>query len=216
MEIAVQSKYPTAANGLTLPLSKSLGSQDLTAHRAMVALELEVLAKKLDRFGWERDRNSPAHDRLVIDWMDALQDFPLDEVRAACRAFIAKNPAKMPNEGHILAMMETARIAYLQEKARLSPPSPEPPAPLPISKDAAREILDRAGFTPKRLQDFRAAPMATTFDEAEKIADTPAFAHWSTRAAPDGPEMAALHAIRRANPLMNPTGDDDGNSSQAD
>lgn len=216
MEIAVQSKYPTAANGLTLPLSKSLGSQDLTAHRAMVALELEVLAKKLDRFGWERDRNSPAHDRLVIDWMDALQDFPLDEVRAACRAFIAKNPAKMPNEGHILAMIETARIAYLQEKARLSPPLPEPPAPLPISKDAAREILDRAGFTPKRLQDFRAAPMATTFDEAEKIADTPAFTHWSTRAAPDGPEMAALHAIRRANPLMNPTGDDDGNSSQAD
>ena len=49
--------------GLTLPLSRSLGSQDLSRHRAMIALEMEVLAKKFDRFGWERDRGL-AGDRL--------------------------------------------------------------------------------------------------------------------------------------------------------
>jgi hypothetical protein len=42
--------------GLTLPLSRSLASQDLAKHRAMIAVELEVMAKKFDRFGWERDR----------------------------------------------------------------------------------------------------------------------------------------------------------------
>jgi hypothetical protein len=207
----IQTALPRAANGLTLPLSRSLGLQDLQAHRAMLALELEVLSKKVDRFGWDRDRNSPSHDRLVIDWMDALHDFPLDEVRAACRAFVAKNPGKMPNEGHILAMIDGARIEFLRERARISPPAPEPPSPAPVSKEAAREILDRAGFTPKRLHDVRAAPMAQTPEEAERIADGLAFSHWTTRVAPDGPEMAALHALRRANPLMNANGDEDAN-----
>jgi len=97
--------------GLILPLSRSLGSQDLAKHRAMVAVELEVMAKKMDRFGfgWERDRNSPAHDRLVIDWMDALCDFPLDEVRAACREWVSSEPRKMPNEGDILKRIMAAR-----------------------------------------------------------------------------------------------------------
>lgn len=95
--------------GLTLPLSRFLGSQDLAKHRAMVAFELEVIAKKLDRYGWERDRNTPAHDRLLTDWMDALCDFPLEEVRAACRAWVLDNPRKVPNEGDIHRQVMEAR-----------------------------------------------------------------------------------------------------------
>lgn len=207
-EITMSGSYPKAANGLTLPLRKSLASPALTEHRAMLALELEVLSKKVDRFGWDRDRNSPAHDRLVIDWMDALQDYPLDEVRAACRAFIAGNPNKPPHEGHILALIEAARVKFLQDQARAKPPEPEPPRPAPISKEAAREIMDRVGFTPKRIGDIIAAPMANTFAEAEAIAARPAFTHWTERATPD--QMAALQALRAANPLMNP-GAEDGN-----
>jgi hypothetical protein len=134
----------------------------------------------------------------------------LDEVRNACRAFIAKNPGKMPNEGHILAVIEAGRIEFLRDQAMRNPPPPEPPPPTPVSKEAALEILELAGFTPKRLQDVKAAPMASTFAEAERIADTPAFTHWTERAAPDGPEMAALQALRKANPLMNPMEDKDG------
>lgn len=49
---APEMAHPTdTATGLILPLSKSLGSQDLAKHRAMVAVELEVMAKKFDRFG---------------------------------------------------------------------------------------------------------------------------------------------------------------------
>jgi hypothetical protein len=122
--LATLHDLPKAANGLTLPLSKSLASPDLAKHRAMVAVELEVLAKKMDRFGWERDRNSPAHDRLLIDWMDALQDYPLDEIRAACREAVKDRPNAMPNEGHILAKILEARATMVRRLPK--PPEPEP------------------------------------------------------------------------------------------
>lgn len=141
---------PKAPNGLTLPLSKSLGLQELGQHRAMVAVELEVLAKKMDRFGWERDRNSPAHDRLVIDWMDALQDYPLDEIRAACREAVKARPNAMPNEGHIIAKIMEARALFLRMNASQlrsnSDPTPirEKPSPERIA-----EIMADVGFKPK-------------------------------------------------------------------
>lgn len=146
MRGASPNPYPKAANGLTLPLSRSLGSQDLAQHRAMVAVELEVLAKKLDRFGWERDRNSPAHDRIVMDWMDALQDYPLDEIRAACHEAVLSRPNAMPNEGHIIAEIQKSRALFL----RLSGPKHEPePERNRVSAERAAEILAEAGFKPK-------------------------------------------------------------------
>ena len=114
----------------------------------MVALELEVLAKKVDRFGWERDRGSAAHDRVMMDWMNALQDYPLDEVQAACAAAILAKPDKMPNEGHVVAQIKAAR----REFVALNPPAPEPePDRKPVSAEAAAEILAQAGFAPKRM-----------------------------------------------------------------
>ena len=112
----------------------------------MVAVELEVLAKKLDRFGWERDRNSPAHDRLIIDWMDALQDYPLDEIRAACREAVMARPNAMPNEGHIVSKIMEARAAFI----RLNPPTTAPePRQERMSAERAAEIMAEAGFRPK-------------------------------------------------------------------
>jgi hypothetical protein len=114
----------------------------------MVAVELEVLAKKMDRFGWERDRNSAAHDRLVMDWMDALQDYPLDEIRAACRESVISKPNAMPNEGHILAKIMEARSRAL----RLARPEAKPEPPRERMKpEVAAEILAQAGFAPKRM-----------------------------------------------------------------
>lgn len=144
--LAAANEYPKAANGLTLPLSRSLASPELAKHRALVAVELEVLAKKLDRFGWERDRNSPAHDRLIIDWMDALQDYPLDEIRAACREAVMARPNAMPNEGHILSKIMEARAAFV----RLNPPTTAPePRQERMSAERAAEIMAEAGFRPK-------------------------------------------------------------------
>jgi hypothetical protein len=92
----------------------------------------------MDRFGWERDRNSPAHDRLVIDWMDALQDYPLDEIRAACREAVIARPNAMPNEGHILAEISKRRAHFIRIH-RLSSPGPaEPERPPPTPEEMVR------------------------------------------------------------------------------
>ncbi|AUQ64420.1 hypothetical protein [Phaeobacter inhibens] len=113
----------------------------------MVAVELEVLAKKFDRFGWERDRGSAAHDRMLVDWMNALQDFPLTEVQAACRAAVLSNPNKMPNEGHIRAEIIKARAKMVQPLPR---PEPEPSARRGDPANADKIMRD-IGFTPRRF-----------------------------------------------------------------
>jgi hypothetical protein len=75
----------------------------------MIGFEQEVLAKTVDRFGWDRDAGSPSHDRMVTDWMNSLQDFPLVEVQRACLAAISAKPDKMPNWGHVKAQILAAR-----------------------------------------------------------------------------------------------------------
>jgi hypothetical protein len=116
----------------------------------MVAVELEVLAKKFDRFGWDRDRGSAAHDRMITDWMDALHDYPLDEVRAACKAAVLESPNRMPNEGHIRAHILAAR-----KRKVIGLPKQEPNVTThtPTAEEKARvsALLAEAGFAPKRF-----------------------------------------------------------------
>ena len=144
--LTAQTELPADAAGVILPLRKSLGSQEFKRHQATVAFELEVLAKKVDRFGWERDRNSPAHDRLVLDWIAALSDYPLSEVQAACRVAIQEAPSKMPNEGRVLNIIRSARKrqrAFSEKKT-----TPEPEKVLPDAKTRAA-IMAKNGFKPK-------------------------------------------------------------------
>jgi len=135
--------------GLTLPLSKHLGLRALAEHRAMLAMECEYLAKKFDRFGWERERNTPAQDRQKLDFMDALQDFPLDEVQAACKAAVLENPNRMPNEGHIRAQIMAARKRAVQHlpKQESAVSLPEPTAE---EKARVAAMVRAAGFATKR------------------------------------------------------------------
>lgn len=147
-----EQKLPTdPKTGLTLPLSKHLGSQDLAKHRAMLAMECEYLAKKFDRFGWERERNTPAQDRQKLDFMDALHDFPLSEVQAACRAAVLANPNRMPNEGHVRAEIMRAR----SNRVAAAPAAASQPEPKKKRIDGARssEIMREIGFTPRRMGD---------------------------------------------------------------
>ena len=122
--VAIDPKANTdPETGLTLPLSRSLDSQEFHQHRALVGFEIEVLAKKTDRFGWERDRNTAAHDRVILDWIDALADFPLVEVQAACKHWIRDHPRKMPNEGDVLKIVnDERRKAVARHKAELAGP----------------------------------------------------------------------------------------------
>lgn len=148
-DLTITGQHKDAATGLTLPLRTFLGSQELGKHRAMIAVELEVLAKKYDRFGWDRDRGSMAQDRLLVDWMDALQDYPLDEIKAACRAAVLVDPKHMPNEGHILAKIVDARRVFVSARKRDA--APEQPRER-VTAERAADILRDVGFSPKRME----------------------------------------------------------------
>lgn len=149
-ELTAQSLPTDPQTGLTLPLKTLLGSQALAKHRAMLALELEVMAKKVDRFGWDRDRGTAAHDRLITDWMDALADYPLQEVQDACRAWVKKRPEKMANEGGIVGLILSARRERVAaHKARL-PAQPEPRKER-CAPEVAAEIVRSANFHIKRF-----------------------------------------------------------------
>lgn len=142
------AEVPKLANGLTPLLRKHLDSQALAKHRAALVYQLEILAKKFDRFGWDRDEGSAAQDGLIRDWMDALQDYPLDEVHAACRKAVLRNPNKMPNEGHVLSEILRARAEFVA--AHPKQPAPEPDRQ-PVNKETANAILAVAGYAPKRF-----------------------------------------------------------------
>jgi len=114
----------------------------------MVGVELEVLAKKYDRFGWDRDRGSITHDRLLTDWMNALQDYPLDEVRNACAQAVILSPNRMPNEGHVLAEIRKARKLRVEALPPVSDPEPVRDR---VSAEAAQAIVSAAGFAPRRF-----------------------------------------------------------------
>jgi len=103
------------------------------------------MAKKMDRFGWEQDRGSMAHDRLMTDWMDALHDYPLHEVQSACRKWVKSNPRKMPNEGDISKLVLRSR-SIMVEKHKAELPRDEAANVKPLSADKRRSVLEQAGF----------------------------------------------------------------------
>lgn len=116
----------------------------------MVAFELEVLAKHVDRFGWDRDRGTPAHDRMMKDWMEVLQDYPIQEIHDACIAAITARPNSIPNYGHVKAQIIAARqkASAAQPKPRPHPKPYTPPsnAQKAAANDMAREFARRAGI----------------------------------------------------------------------
>jgi hypothetical protein len=139
---------PKLPNGLIPLLSKSLDSRELSQHQATVGFELEVLAKQVDRFGWDRGRGTASHDRVMMDWITALQDYPLGEVQAACRASIEANPNKMPNYGHVKAQIIKARAVFLanQPKQREASKTPHKGDP-----DGASRTFAAVGYKPNRF-----------------------------------------------------------------
>jgi hypothetical protein len=105
-------------------------------------MELEVLAKKFDRFGWDRDRGSYAQERQLTDWMNALQDYPLVEVQAACAASVLSNPNKMPNEGHVKAKILAARRQATAAQPKPVEVTPERGAVSAEMKTRADDIME--------------------------------------------------------------------------
>lgn len=109
-----------------------------------------MLSKKFDRYGWDRDRSKPSQDRLVEDWITALQDYTLEEVRLACRQAVEVNPNKMPNEGHIKKIILSNRTRYRKLQSPIMPK--QKPRGDVVTQDQAEKILKEFGFNLKKME----------------------------------------------------------------
>jgi hypothetical protein len=117
-------------NGITPLLTKSLTPSELCKHQGDLCLVMEVMIRKYDKFGWDRMQDG-MRKLIRMDWLDALQDYPLDEVRRACRLHTLEMPNKVPNEGHIKGIIVRERgkvVAALPKPVVFEEPREEPSA----------------------------------------------------------------------------------------
>jgi uncharacterized protein (DUF1778 family) len=89
-------------------LTKSLPPSALERHKAALGLELEVLSRKLDRFGWD-SMDGMIRTRLRADWMNALADFTIEEVQDACREALRNKAKDALNEETIVGLVQAKR-----------------------------------------------------------------------------------------------------------
>jgi|TARA_R110000850_G_scaffold20074_1_gene60018 hypothetical protein len=103
---------------------------------------MEVMVRKHDKFGWDR-MSGDMRQMIREDWLLALSPYPVDECRNACRIHTQEAPNKVPNEGHIKAIIlrEREKLVALQSK-RENPLVKEPR----VSGAAANEIIKTAGI----------------------------------------------------------------------
>lgn len=138
-------------------MTKSLGPQDLAKHRVEVGFELEILARKTDRFGWDA-MNPHVRKRLVADWIDRLADFTMEEIRAATKHLLADDPKQAANEERVAAVINAERAKRAAALPKQDPEYHRPPSPTAEEKARASELLASAGFAPKRFKRFGGAP----------------------------------------------------------
>lgn len=161
-EVVDLSAVPVGPDGILTPLTQSLPQHDVDSHRAQIGMFAEYLSRKYDRYGWDRLPKSLKEENMA-DFMDALQDYPLDEIRAAARRCEADNPDKMPKEQHIKQKIQATRqrLSDIRRKPKQEPPSNV------ITQEAAERILQAAGFTPRRFEAATKNRMATTFEQMD-------------------------------------------------
>lgn len=153
---------------------------------------------------FDPDQDPQVRAAVRAEFVRALRDFPDWAVQRAFDTWV-KTSARRPTPGEIATLAQRQVQPLIDELAyrkRMQEAEEERNRPAPqVDASTASAILAAAGFTPRRLEAMRDAPMATTFEEAETAKDQPR-THWSERADPDGPEWRALRASRAANPLV--------------
>lgn len=85
-----------------------------------------------------------------MDWILALQDYPIKEIQAACVAAVRENPNKMPNEGHIRKAILAERSRKLnQTRSRATQPSEsnrtDPKRAAEVSAELGLKVIKRMG-----------------------------------------------------------------------
>ena len=86
-------------------MTQSLSQRECDEHRARIAIEVEIV---LDGY-WQKQPSEKMRIAILADWMDALEDWHVDQVREALRSWRSEFPSKKPNPGHIEKILKERR-----------------------------------------------------------------------------------------------------------
>lgn len=160
------------------------------------------------RLYYEPEMQPEEKAAMIEEYRKALAKFPKWAVAGAFDDWIARHHRR-PSPGELAMLAKgrmepiTSELARREKAEREQREYKQSLAAARPSPEQAKEILERAGFTPSRISAVQRAPMATTFDDAEELANRGSkLPHWSETADPDGPEMQALRKGRDENPLI--------------
>ena len=128
--------------------AQSLSQPEAFKHRAWIGVRVEAL---LDGY-WQSRPSDAVKAEIMADWMDALQNFAPDEIRAACREYLTgADASRKPKPGDIVALVHKARAIELA-RFRASQPKPQEhtftalDVPVEERRRAAAEILAQFGM----------------------------------------------------------------------
>lgn len=118
--------------------AQSLTPQERSKHRAWIGVRVEAALAHY----WRDMPGDMVMAELMRDWMEALENYSQDEIREAFREHVQTSHRK-PTPSDIRKLVIASRM-------RAQPVEPEPePEVERVSAEAAREIMEKAGFAPR-------------------------------------------------------------------
>lgn len=153
---------------------------------------------------YEPDMSHEDRAAVMDEFARALRGYPRWAVSRGFDGWM-KAGTRRPSPGDIVILAGRAIQEItdeLKRRDRIAEQQAEDDAPPRCSADMSARLMAQAGFTPKRLDAVRRAPMALTFSEADAIADTPSKPHWTETVAKDSPDMERLRKARAENPMI--------------
>lgn len=162
----------------------------------LAELSVIVARKKDDEFG----------ETLRIEaYASRLRAYPADVAKDALLGRVWRFWPSWAELADTCDSMAMERQHMLSAAYRLTKPA-RPPEPEQVNnivkRETATEIMESVGFTVRRMEAVKAAPMARTMDEAEHRATSARVPHWSETATPDDPRWEILRKSRIASGMI--------------
>lgn len=139
-------------------LTLSLKPQELYKHRAAIGVEVEAA---LNNGGYWREPSSQlVKMKMLMKWMDALQNYSIEEIEKAFAHHVMKDPKRKPNEGLIYNIIIANRrpVTSVQTKA----PETYVPVKDPITPEAHAKLMEEFGSPLGKVKSFNANTVEKT------------------------------------------------------
>lgn len=175
------------------------------SEQAQVDQRILQRANTIYNIGYVPDMSAEERLQVLDEYRRALRIYPLWVIEQAFDAAAREIPRR-PTPGELSILADRAKRPIVDEIARRRKETDRQEAERAeraaarVSAEDSTRMCHAAGFTPKRMEAVRAAPMASSFAEAEAKAFEPPRPHWTETASPEA--LAQLQAERDANPLV--------------